>query len=195
MATRSNNFKTISGSRHDLEVGESAPRAHRSCGAPLSPWQKERANRLHRICAAIERKRHEGQTLHEALLYPVRTWNGQDLNTGKPFRLSRGTLTRLFYHWQKSGRCAECFRLGYRAKKRTLSARNLRDFIRGASAPGVTGIGAPRRRLACKLECSPRTVDRLLPRPVKAQLRRLHRARLAATQAERHFKTFCATQK
>lgn len=162
---------------------------HRALSA-TPRWQIERARALHRICVAIERRHAAGATLAELIAEKSYAWRNHRLRCdGRRIRLSRTSIYRAFHHWKNSGQSSAAFTLRYCApRKITLTSIQCRAFIHHAAAPGELSAGAAIRLLARWLQCSPCTIRRKLSPHVRHQLRRLYRARLASTRAERFFK-------
>jgi hypothetical protein len=82
-----------------------------------SPWQRERAKRLHRIFTNVERRLAGGLTIRRAFKHP--SWfNRQRFYRCDPSKrrlFCVDTLIQNFYRWRKNGRTAEALTLKYHA--------------------------------------------------------------------------------
>lgn len=110
----------------------------------LSPWQNERAKRLHAIFSSAETRQKEAGSLARCLKPFVRSWKGKSFHCDpkRQARFSYGTLRNLFYHWCSSGRTPECLLLRYRATSgRKVTESLLQEFISTCVSPGWQSMG------------------------------------------------------
>lgn len=105
-------------------------------------WMRERARILQRICESVEDRRARGMSLHKALRRPAWAWKSKTYKSGKPVRLTEGTLARLYYAWRANGRTPEAFALGYKFTRKPISAALATAFIKANAREGVTSMQA-----------------------------------------------------
>ena len=85
----------------------------------ISPkgWQRERLQRLARICRCLDRGQAGGKRLHEMLVWFTWRWKGRHYKSDpkRRIRLGYGTLKRLYRRWKASGGNPAALALNYRA--------------------------------------------------------------------------------
>jgi hypothetical protein len=98
----------------------------------VSPWQRERAKRLHRIFTNVERRLAGGLTIRRAFKHP--SWfNRQRFYRCAPSKrrlFAVDTLIQNFYLWRKNGRTPAALMLKYRAWNKGLKQRQQLKGIR-----------------------------------------------------------------
>lgn len=89
--------------------GTAPPRAVRSS------WQIERVKLAHRICTRIAGRVARGHSIGKSFTYFAWYWRDRFYRTdpGRRVRLSRPTIIRLYYQWQKNGQTPDSLRLCY----------------------------------------------------------------------------------
>jgi hypothetical protein len=117
-------------------VSKPARTRRTASGRQLSRRERERAQTLARLCRAIQRRRDGGMSLRKALKWPSWYWR-QDrryrCDHSRRVQISRGSLTRFYYAWRRSGKSLDAFELGYKVKFRMPARGQVRAFIRSCS--------------------------------------------------------------
>lgn len=113
------------------EEAAPASRASLPQGVPL-PWICERANRLHRFCKSVERRRAAGVSVRKAVEYFAWFWRDRTFQTAPliKVRLSKSRLVVLYYEWCRGGRSPKCFLLNYGTRRPPVSQGQVRRFVR-----------------------------------------------------------------
>src|SRR5215213_245092 len=78
--------------------------------AESDPWTAH-ARVLQRICNGIAARVQKGDSANRAINKVARRWAGKTLKSGRPARLSEGTVRRVWFKFKKSG--PEALKLGY----------------------------------------------------------------------------------
>jgi hypothetical protein len=149
-----------------------------SSGQFSPSWFTERAKMLQRICTRIEARRDRGQSVREATTYFSWYWSGRNYRSAPrvKVRLSRMTLTTLYYRWRRSGRQRECFALRYTVKRTAISPALVGRFVDECAAPGVCSMTEAWQRLA-PAGVSMRLLAGLLPAETRLAIRKAHQAK------------------
>ena len=105
------------------------PRAQFPSAFPLR-WFRERAERLHRFCKAVERRRAAGMSLRKAVRYFAWFWKDRPYRTAPHIkaRFSKPTLVALYYRWRRNGKSPDCFELHYAGRLPPVTAEEIRRF-------------------------------------------------------------------
>lgn len=118
-------------------------------------WQRERVQRLARICRCIDAGRTSGKRIHEILVWFAWRWKGcfYKCDSARPIRFGYGTLMRCYYAWRSSGGDVVALALRYRCGNQKVStskslklsklclapeAKSFSAAYRGLIAPGAT---------------------------------------------------------
>lgn len=112
--------------------------------APISPWQRERALRLHRICQFIQARVAKGQSLNKACRLFSKRWNGKHLrsNPTRCYALNVSSLHRHFHRWKLGGEVPSALQLQYRPINRRVPATVLVRFVELCAARDFTSFRA-----------------------------------------------------
>ena len=96
-----------------------------------SPWQRERALTLHRICQRIQARIAKGQSRSKAIRTFSRRWNGKPfkVNSARRYALSAGRLYQHYRKWRLTGENPSAFRLHYFPSNRRIPAPVLVRFV------------------------------------------------------------------
>jgi hypothetical protein len=133
--------------------GSSVPRLPR-VQFSSAPWQRERVQRLARICRCLDRGCAAGKPLRKMLVRFAWKWNGRRYK-GEParrMRLAKATLRYLYRRWKASGGNPAALALNYRAPVK-LRKGHVLDFARVCvnsdvrSFAGCLGSGEGLRRV------------------------------------------------
>lgn len=156
-----------------------------------SPWQRERAKILHRICSRIAARVALGQQLRSAVTYFA--WacahRVYRCEPSRRLHLSRQTVLRAYYHWRANGKTPAAFALRYRPSRAKLSQAQLSSFLRACVSLEVCSYAAAYRRCGEFLVTESAYHHALSWRVRKhitalfAQRRRCHRAKRLALAA------------
>lgn len=160
---------------------EDAPSS--ACVPSLSlPWIKERATVLQGICTGIEERRARGESVSQALRHVACRGKRFASDPRRRPHLSRSTLRREYYHWRRSGKGAECFRLAYAPDLPAVSNDTTRRFVLACALAGVTSTSQAWRVLSDPKEKLAR-IWNALPQRTRAAIRKAHSERRAAEKA------------
>lgn len=163
------------GQRHRLIP----PASRRASGARFFsfPWMAERARLLHRICAAIQKRRDAGQSLKSAIKQPAWYWSKPRFyrcDKTRRVQLGRGSLLRFYYHWLENGRSPEAFTLGYVIKRQPVTRKILRRFLKACAMPGSRSMSHGCRRMQPRPRGTfGRAITAALSPNVRATIRRI----------------------
>lgn len=156
-------------------------------GCSVSRWQTEYSRILLRLCLAIAAKRVRGLTLRQALKQPAWYWRKPRYFRSDPsrrVRLSRGTILKWYFAWEKSGRSRDAFKLYYRSGRRKLAQEKLIQFVHICAGPEVFCY----RIAACLAGCAEVTDSAFrhaLPSRITKLLKELFRHRRRALYTSR----------
>ena len=167
------------------------PCAHFSPAFPL-PWMRERAERLHRLCKAIEMRRAAGVSVRKACTYPAWFWKDRSWRTAPRIkaRFSRSTLVVLYYQWRRSGKSPDCFRLHYADRLAPVTRGEMRRFVGACGKGGTVSLSQAAklagfdRAKACRIRVR---LPRQLVHQAKAIFKERRKAKLAARAAFKQF--------
>ena len=155
-----------------------------------SAWQRERAAILRRTCAAIARAIAKGKTERKAIALAAKRASGRIYRDGRPVRLTRSTILRIFLAWRVQGEKA--FALKFHPRKFTLTAAHQKAYVHLASRSDVTQLRPVLHQMAIACGVTTRTIYRAIPRRLRRAALQLHRLRLATLGAERHLQNLVA---
>lgn len=98
---------------------------------PISRWQAERANRLHRKFLTVDAAIARGLTFKQAVRHFKWFWRDRSYRAdrNRKVRFGFGTLRRLWLQWHKGGRTPESLRLKYRGLRPAVPAQLLCNFV------------------------------------------------------------------
>lgn len=137
---------------------------------------------LAREFARIDRQRSSGRALTKALAAAGRRLSRQTYySNGRRVRLSRSTLTRLYYAWTDVGKTGSAFQLNYcRGVSRRISAEVCAQFI--AECCNASSMSSAYRELRTRLQAdgwfpTARALRAALPAPQRQLLKQIHSAR------------------
>jgi len=152
--------------------------------AVLTPRQREREQRLHRVCLAIELRRKKGASVVPCCKAFSKRWNGKPLRSepGRLLRLSAKTLIRVYYQWRKGGKSPRSIRLRYGLSHTpTVSSAQLRSFIKILFSKGTRSAAHAyklfaQRRASGRLAVSYSTIMRHVPPNISRRIRSTRQA-------------------
>lgn len=156
------------------------PRASFPQMVPL-PWVMERADRLHRFCKSVERRRAAGVSVRRAVEYFAWFWRDRSYRTAPKIKakFSRSRLVVLYYLWLRSGRSPGCFVVNYGGRRAPVTAEQLRAFVGALARAGSLADAA---RIAGFQDGRPERLLGRLPGRLIVRLKRFfkERAKVAA---------------
>jgi len=156
------------------------------------PWMRERANRLHRFCKTVERRRAGGMSVRKAVKHFAWFWKDHPYRTAPHIKtkFSRAALVCLYYRWRRNGKSPECFALHYGDRLPPVTPEQIRRFVRACGTGGAVSISQAarlagfERAIACRIRA--RLPARLVRR-IKGVFKERRQAELEAEAAVKHF--------
>src|ERR1017187_8932789 len=108
----------------------------------MRPWQRERAERLHRFCKSIERRRAAGVSVRKAVTYFAWFWKDRPYRTAPHIkaRFIRSTLVKLYYRWRRNGKSPACFVLHYADRMAPVTREQMRRFLGACRKAGTVSL-------------------------------------------------------
>jgi hypothetical protein len=190
--TQTNNFgnqatmcPTSSDRGHDSErrggAGASSPAT-----SFLKGWQRERIQRLARICRCIDRGRQQGKRLRKIVILHAWRWRGRHYKSDpkRPIRFKASTILRTYYAWRNGGRTPATLALGYWRGNRRASGCQVVELSKLCLAADTKSFSAAYRSLK-----SPGATEsayrRAMPARVRIALANLHDHRRHGESLER----------
>ena len=164
-----------------------APATPSGAGASSSTgWQRERLQRLLRICRCLERGRQQGKPLRKMLVKHAWRWKNRHYacDPEMAIRFTRGTLLRVYYQWKRGGQTPAAIALRYWSTNRKLPASHVLAMARRCAAPNARSFAAAWRQAENHLA----TYDafwKAMPPRVRKQLAALCAARRRVEYLER----------
>ena len=126
-----------------------APATRSGAGASAcTAWQRERLQRLVRICRCLDRGRANGKRLRKMLTRFAWIWKGRHYkcDPARPIRLTRSTLLRIYRQWKRGGRTPAAIALRYWITSRKLPASQVLAMARRCVAPNARSFAAAWRQ-------------------------------------------------
>ena len=121
-------------------------------GASLFPkgWQRERMQRLARICRCLDRGQTAGKRLRRMVRFHAWRWRGRHYKAApsRPIRFNAGTILRIYYAWRKGGRTPAALALHYWRGNRRASRCQVIELSKLCLLPETKSFSAAYRRLA-----------------------------------------------
>ena len=156
------------------------------------PGERERAERLHRICRAIERRRAGGMLVRKAVQYHSWFCKHNPYRTAPHIkaRFSSATLVVLYYHWRRSGKSPDCFELHYVTRLAPVTPKQMRRFVRACGNFGTVSFSQAARLAGLNRALACRILSRLpsaLAGQIKGIFKERRREELEARAAETAF--------
>ena len=105
-------------------------------------WPSERAERLHRFCKSIERRRAAGVSVRKAVTYFAWFWKDRPYRTAPHIkaRFSGTTLVQLYYRWRRNGKSPVCFVLHYAERMAPVTREQMRRFLGACGKAGTVSL-------------------------------------------------------
>ena len=105
----------------------------------IKAWQRERMQRLARICRCIDRGRQQGKRIRKMVILHAWRWRGRHYKCDpeRRIRFRASTLLRIYYQWKRGGRTQAAIALRYRSGNRKLPAGKVLELARACAQPGV----------------------------------------------------------
>jgi hypothetical protein len=96
-----------------------------------SPWHRERANKLHRICSSIAGRHARGERLRRLFSWFAWYYKGHNYrgDPSRPLNFSKQTFERAFSLWRKGGQVAAALLPQYKPRRSAITAPVLIRFI------------------------------------------------------------------
>ena len=166
----------------------------------MLPWQCERAERLHRFCKSIERRRAAGVSVRKAVTYFAWFWKDRPYRTAPHIKahFSGPTLVSLYYRWRRNGKSPACFALHYADRLAPVTLEQMRRFLGACGKAGTeslsqaTTLAGLGRAAACRIRTR---LPRPLVRQIKGNFKERRQAKLKARAAVKHFRWQMRVQK
>lgn len=147
---------------------------------------RERDERIHKILLKVEKRVAHGEGFTVTLEAESAASQGQfyRCDRSRPFRISFGSLRRLWYQWLAGGRTPEALTMGYVPGKLSVSADLLQQFVTWISTRDLTSLAAAWRQFAkIHVRRRPPTYASIRLYVSKAEFDRIQEARQAAERA------------
>jgi len=95
-------------------------------------WQRERVQRLARICRCLDRGSAQGKPVSRMLIKHAWRWKGRfyKADPARPIRFRLTTLRRIYYAWKSGGRVPAAIALRYRSGNSKLALRDVLTVAR-----------------------------------------------------------------
>ena len=150
-----------------------------------SPWQRERVQRLARICRCMDRGAAQGKRVHEMLVWFAWRWKGRQYKCEptRSIQFGYGTLKMAWYRWKNGGRTPNSIALHY-CGPRKLEAKHIELFANACLVSGVTSLAAARRQLP-RPAATMWAYRHALPLSVRSRITELLAARRKVAHLER----------
>ncbi|NOS68659.1 MAG: hypothetical protein HOP33_01845 [Verrucomicrobia bacterium] len=161
----------------------------------LSPWNRERATRLHRQFIRVEQARKKGKSVTESFRPFAFYWRGEFFrrDSSKRVRFSISTLRRCFYTWLTGGRTPEAIALRYgTSAKLKPTLKHLARYVNAVADPDVLTMHAGFIKSSGGLQSQFKWsfFSRALPSTLRAPVRRLLKSRRKHRSEQRRFARF-----
>ncbi len=142
-----------------------------------SPWMRERAAILKRLCTRLESSKSERPMLGR-IRSLARRWHGKPYSSRPGYRINLRwkTLHRIYTEWRQHGELA--FQLRYQTRQYPVPPALQSAFVEECKRPECGSFAGAYRALKRRFKVSIRAIDsfrRALPSPVRQSLRELHR--------------------
>jgi hypothetical protein len=150
-------------------------------------WQRERVQRLARICRCIDAGQARGKRMHEMLVNHAWRWRARQYKSdpARPIRFRYSTLLRLYYTWRKGGRIPDALALHYWRGRPKATMGQVVELSKLCLAPETSSFSAAYRKLQAPgaTECAFRYA---MPARLKGAVAKLlaHRRRGQALERE-----------
>jgi hypothetical protein len=136
---------------HRLASPPPAARENSPSPAPFFPkgWQRERVQRLARICRCIDRGKVAGNPLRRMVRLHAWRWRGRHYKTApsRSIHFKASTILRIYRMWRKGGRTPAALALHYWRGNRKVSIAQVVELSKLCLAPETRSFSAAWRKL------------------------------------------------